>query len=147
MSRPLAVDGAPSGDRPVVEVAVGVLLDAEGRVLLTSRPPGKVYAGHWEFPGGKFEPGEDLEAALRRELREELGILIGPPEPWRELQVDYPHARVRLQVAKVRSWTGTLTMCEGQSMHWSALPATLVPLLPGAVPLLAWLAEDDAGRR
>ena len=60
-----------------VDVAVGVLIDADGRFLLTSRPEGKVYAGYWEFPGGKLEAGEAVEAALARELHEELGITIG----------------------------------------------------------------------
>ena len=70
---------APShyGERPVTEVAVGVLVDAHGRFLLTSRPAGKVYAGYWEFPGGKLEAGETVEQALRRELHEEIGITIG----------------------------------------------------------------------
>lgn len=143
--QPIVVDGAPTGERPVVEVAVGVLIDAEGRFLLTSRPPGKVYAGHWEFPGGKFEPGETLETALRRELQEELGITLASAQPWRELLMDYPHARVRLHVAKVRSWTGALEMREGQAMRWSCLPVEVAPVLPGALPLLAWLAEEAGG--
>src|SRR5687767_5746779 len=83
---------APDARRPV-DVAVGVLIDAEGRFLLTSRPEGKVYAGYWEFPGGKVEPGESVEQALRRELQEELGITIGDALRWREEIVDYPHAR------------------------------------------------------
>ena len=58
-------------ERVPVDVAVGVLIDAEGRFLLTSRPEGKVYAGYWEFPGGKLEAGETVEQALRRELIEE----------------------------------------------------------------------------
>ena len=61
-------------DRPVVDVAVGVLIRANGDFLLTSRPEGKVYAGYWEFPGGKLEAGETVEEALARELQEELGI-------------------------------------------------------------------------
>ena len=67
-------------DRPVTEVAVGVLVRADGAFLLTSRPVGKVYAGYWEFPGGKLEAGESVEQALRRELQEELGITIGAAE-------------------------------------------------------------------
>ena len=64
-------------ERTPVDVAVGVLIDGGQRFLLTSRPEGKVYAGYWEFPGGKLEQGETVEAALRRELHEELGIAIG----------------------------------------------------------------------
>jgi 8-oxo-dGTP pyrophosphatase MutT (NUDIX family) len=73
----MRADGSVT-EREPVDVAVGVLIDADGRFLLTSRPEGKVYAGHWEFPGGKLEPGETVEQALRRELHEELGITIGP---------------------------------------------------------------------
>ena len=90
--------------RTAVDVAVGVLIDAEGRFLLTSRPEGKVYAGYWEFPGGKLEAGESVQAALRRELHEELGITIGAAEPWQVTLVDYEHARVRLHFCKVREW-------------------------------------------
>ena len=68
---------AGQAERAVVDVAVGVLLQADGQFLLTSRPEGKVYAGYWEFPGGKLEAGESVEQALRRELQEELGITIG----------------------------------------------------------------------
>src|SRR5450756_1776782 len=77
-------------DRAVVEVAVGVLIRPDGDFLLTSRPAGKVYAGYWEFPGGKLEPGESALQALQRELHEELGIRIGDATPWRVELVDYP---------------------------------------------------------
>jgi 8-oxo-dGTP diphosphatase len=63
-------------DRAIVDVAVGVLIRPDGDFLLTSRPQGKVYAGYWEFPGGKLEAGETVEQALRRELVEEIGITI-----------------------------------------------------------------------
>jgi 8-oxo-dGTP diphosphatase len=70
-------------ERSPVEVAVGVLIDRKGQFLLTSRPAGKVYAGYWEFPGGKLEAGETVQQALRRELQEELGITISAAEPWK----------------------------------------------------------------
>jgi 8-oxo-dGTP diphosphatase len=119
-----------------------VLIDADGRFLLTSRPPGKVYAGHWEFPGGKLEAGESVEQALRRELHEELGITIGRPEPWKVEQFDYPHALVRLHFCKVLAWQGEFEMREGQQMAWQALPVEVVPVLPGTVPVLQWFAEE-----
>ena len=87
---------AGQAKRAVVDVAVGVLLQADGQFLLTSRPEGKVYAGYWEFPGGKLEAGESVEQALRRELQEELGITIGQAQVWKNQMVDYPHALVRL---------------------------------------------------
>ena len=128
--------------RTPVDVAVGVLVDADGRFLLTSRPLGKVYAGYWEFPGGKLEPGESVEAALGRELHEELGISIGPAAPWKVEVVDYPHALVRLHFCKVFEWRGAFEMREGQQMAWQTLPVDVTPVLPGTVPVLRWFAEE-----
>ncbi|MGH8796880.1 MAG: NUDIX domain-containing protein [Caldimonas sp.] len=133
--------GAEAG-RVEVDVAVGVLIDAGGRFLLTSRPAGKVYAGYWEFPGGKLEAGESVEVALRRELHEELGIAIGPVQRWKIELVDYPHARVRLHFCKVREWHGAFEMREGQQMAWQTLPVEVAPVLPGTVPVLQWFAAE-----
>jgi 8-oxo-dGTP diphosphatase len=129
-------------ERAVVDVAVGVLLQANGLFLLTSRPEGKVYAGYWEFPGGKLEPGETVEQALRRELQEELGITIGAAQVWKTQMVDYPHALVRLHFCKVWDWRGDLQMREAQSHAWQTLPVAVVPVLPGTLPVLACLAEE-----
>ena len=146
MSAPLVADAAlpreGGKDRAVVDVAVGVLLQPDGRFLLTSRPAGKVYAGYWEFPGGKLEMGETVEQALRRELHEELGITVGAVEPWKSELVDYPHALVRLNFCKVRDWQGDLQMREAQRYSWENLPVHAVPVLPGTVPVLTWLAEE-----
>lgn len=131
-------------DRAVVEVAVGVLIKATGDFLLTSRPPGKVYEGYWEFPGGKLELGETVEQALRRELQEEIGITIGDVILWKVEMVDYPHALVRLNFCKVFNWTGELQMHEGQMFSWQSLPVTVQPALPGTLPVLAWFAEERA---
>lgn len=128
--------------RTPVDVAVGVLMQADGHFLLTSRPDGKVYAGYWEFPGGKFEPGENVEQALRRELAEELGIEIGAAHPWQQEIFDYPHALVRLHFCKVFEWQGQLQMREGQKMSWQQLPVTVDPVLPGTLPVLRWLALE-----
>jgi 8-oxo-dGTP diphosphatase len=132
-------------NRAVVDVAVGVLIDRRGAYLLTTRPPGKVYAGYWEFPGGKLEAGETVEQALRRELQEEIGVTIGPAELWRQSLVDYPHALVRLHFCKVREWSGELQMREGQQSGWQHLPVRCTPVLPGTVPVLEWLAEEKQG--
>lgn len=131
-------------ERAVVDVAVGVLLQADGHFLLTSRPEGKVYAGYWEFPGGKLEAGESVEQALRRELQEELGITIGAAQIWKTQMVDYPHALVRLHFCKVWDWQGELQMREGQSHAWQSLPVVVTPVLPGTMPVLAWLAQERA---
>jgi 8-oxo-dGTP diphosphatase len=129
-------------ERTPVDVAVGVLIDARGDFLLTSRPEGKVYAGYWEFPGGKLEAGESVAEALRRELHEELGIEIGVPEPWKVEIVDYAHARVRLHFCKVFEWRGEFEMREQQAMAWQRLPVEVSPVLPGTLPVLQWFAEE-----
>ena len=129
-------------ERTPVDVAVGVLIDPQGRFLLTSRPVGKVYAGYWEFPGGKLEAGESVEAALRRELIEEIGIHIGAVQPWKIELMDYEHARVRLHFCKVFDWTGEFEMREQQAMAWQTLPVQVQPVLPGTLPVLRWFAEE-----
>ena len=129
-------------ERPAVDVAVGVLIDAAGNFLLTSRPEGKVYAGYWEFPGGKLEAGETVEQSLRRELHEELGIAIGAAEAWQVEIVDYAHARVRRHFCKVFDCTGEFEMREGQAMAWQALPVDVAPVLPGTLPVLRWFAQE-----
>jgi 8-oxo-dGTP diphosphatase len=141
---PPDIDHTPPGapERPVTEVAVGVLLDDDGRFLLTSRPEGKVYAGYWEYPGGKVEAGESIEQALRRELQEELGITITAAHPWQVLVMDYPHARVRLNFCKVYDWVGEFQMREQQQMAWQTLPVQVAPVLPGTVPVLDWFAAE-----
>lgn len=131
-------------DRPVTDVAVGVLIAPDGQFLLTTRPPGKVYAGYWEFPGGKLEAGETVAQALRRELQEEIGVTVGEVHLWREQLVDYPHALVRLHFCKVLDWQGDLHMHEGQAFAWQRLPVTVEPVLHGTVPVLQWLAEEAA---
>ena len=134
-----------AGNRPTQPVAVGVVFDSEGRVLLTSRPEGKVYAGWWEFPGGKVEAGETVEAALARELDEELGIQVVSSIAWKDFVMDYAHARVRLEVRTVRDWRGIPEPREGQRLAWQDPGAvTVEPLLPGTIPILGWLADTSA---
>lgn len=146
MSKVLVADGdrprEGGADRKEVGVAVGVLIRPDGSFLLTSRPPGKVYAGYWEFPGGKLEAGETVEQALRRELREEIGVTIGAVQPWKVECVDYPHALVRLNFCKVHEWTGELHMHEGQEFAWQQLPVQVAPVLPGTIPVLQWFAQE-----
>jgi 8-oxo-dGTP diphosphatase len=129
-------------NRPLVQVAVGVLLQDDGAFLLTSRPPGKVYAGYWEFPGGKLEAGETVQQALARELHEEIGIDIEDCTLWKVERVDYPHALVQLNFCRVTRWRGELQMREGQSFAWQQLPVTVTPVLPGTLPVLRWLEEE-----
>lgn len=128
--------------RPLVHVAVGVLLRADGAFLLTTRPAGKVYEGYWEFPGGKLEAGESVAQALARELHEELGIDVVESQAWKTERVDYPHALVELHFCKVTRWRGEPLMREGQSAAWQQLPVAVTPVLPGTIPVLAWLAQE-----
>jgi 8-oxo-dGTP diphosphatase len=130
--------------RTPIDVAVGVLIRADGKFLITSRPEGKPYAGYWEFPGGKLEVGETVEHALQRELDEELGIHIhlNRVERWKELVMEYPHAVVRLHFCKVWDWAGELEMREHQQFAWETLPPHIAPLLPGTIPVLQWLNDE-----
>jgi 8-oxo-dGTP diphosphatase len=137
-------DQPRSVDRSLVQVAVGVLVREDQAFLLTSRPEGKAYAGHWEFPGGKIESGETVEQALARELHEELGIHISQVTLWRTEQIDYPHAWVELHFCKVTRWQGDLQMKEGQQFSWQQLPVTVAPVLAGTLPVLEWLAQAQS---
>lgn len=130
---------ASPSNRPVTEVAAGILLDSEGRYLLGQRPEGKPYAGYWEVPGGKIEKGETVFEALKRELKEELGIEILDSQELTVLEHDYPHAYVRLYVSIIRNWSGTPAGCEGQQLSWQLLSQdcpSVEPMLPAAWPML-----------
>jgi 8-oxo-dGTP diphosphatase len=124
-----------------VDVAVGVLIQADGRFLLAQRPLGKPMAGYWEFPGGKLEAGEDVRTALAREFLEELGIVIEAAVPWVIREFSYPHAHVRLHFWRIYAWQGEPQSLEGQALRWERLDNPCVePWLPGALPLKRWLA-------
>ena len=137
----------------MIEVAAAVIQRADGRFLLGQRPPGKVYAGYWEFPGGKIEAGEPPERALARELHEELGIDIEQCYPWLTREYVYPHGHVRLRFFRVLAWKGEPHPREDQAIAWQALAAPSVsPMLPANAPVLASLrlaheyAITDAAR-
>ena len=121
---------------------MGILIQPDGSFLLTSRPAGKVYAGYWEFPGGKLEAGESVQEALRRELLEELGIHVEAAQVWQVELVDYPHALVRLNFCKVSAWSGALQMREAQSFSWQQLPVHVSPVLPGTIPVFRMFALE-----
>ena len=125
----------------LVEVVAGVLVRPDGRFLLASRPVGKVYAGYWEFPGGKIEPGEAPYAALVRELQEELAITVTAATPWLVQQFVYPHAHVRLRFYRVSAWQGEPQAQEGQQLNWQT-PGQLdvAPMLPANTPILRALS-------
>jgi 8-oxo-dGTP diphosphatase len=131
--------------RDIVEVSAGVLLrnTADGvEYLLARRPPDKAYAGYWEFPGGKVEPGESFRAALVRELAEELGIAVTAAAPWLCREFTYPHARVRLKFFRVTGWRGEIGGLEHTVLAWNRVdeaPAA-APILPANGPVLRALA-------
>ena len=133
-------DEGVAASRTLTEVAVGIVQRSDGQYLLTTRPQGKAYAGYWEFPGGKLEAQESVVAALRRELKEEINITIADAQMVRTDVVDYPHALVRLHFCLITQWSGEIQMREQQAFAWSDLPTALSPILPGTVPVLAWLA-------
>lgn len=123
-----------------IHVVAGILRDDNGRILLAQRPSGKHLAGLWEFPGGKCEPGESPEHALRRELHEEIGVDIGTVEkliavPWR-----YPQKSIVLDVYDVTTYTGSAHGREGQALRWVTLgeiPA--MPMPPADRPIITAL--------
>src|SRR6185503_770824 len=138
----------------IVEVAAAVIQRPDGAFLLARRPAGKVYAGYWEFPGGKVEPGEDATQALSRELHEEIGIDVARAYPWITRVFTYPHATVRLKFFRVLDWTGEPHPREEQAIAWQRIDAPMAaPMLPANAPVLASLALPveyaitDAARR
>lgn len=123
-----------------IEVAVGLIRENPGadRVLITLRPAGTPYAGWWEFPGGKLEPGEDAAAGVARELREELAIDVAVEGGEPAIEHVYEHAAVRLWPMWCR-WTGGRPRAiEVADWRW-ATPAEMdaLPMLPANGPLLA----------
>ena len=125
----------------MIEVAAAVLERPDGTFLLAQRPPGKVYEGYWEFPGGKLEPGEDAARALARELHEELGIDVRRAYPWLVRVYTYPHGTVRLHFFRVTAWQGEPHPREDQAIAWQSRgAASVAPMLPANAPVLAALA-------
>ena len=126
---------------PTIDVAAAILIRPDGDVLLAQRPPGKVYPGYWEFPGGKLEAGEAPAQALARELHEELGVDIADPAPWITRVYTYPHGTVRLHFFRVHHWSGEPHGREGQAFAWQRVDApSVAPMLPANAPVFRALA-------
>ena len=141
-----SLNSLKTNTRTVVEVAVGVLINPTGALLLGQRPEGKPYAGYWAFPGGKIEAGETLFEALKRELLEEIDVAIDDAEEIMVIEHDYPHAYVRLHICVVKSWRGQPHGLENQSLAWlerddiDRIELTQFnPILPATVPILEQL--------
>jgi len=127
--------------KPFIDVAAGMILQPDGKLLLGERPGDKPWPGWWELPGGKIEPGETVLQALARELKEELGIEVTQSAPWVSYTHEYPKTIVRLAFCKVTGWRGTPQGLEGQRLAWvdPLAPITIGPLLPATQPPLRWL--------
>jgi 8-oxo-dGTP diphosphatase len=124
----------------MIEVAAGILMDADGCVLLMQRLPGKHLAGTWEFPGGKIEPGESVEHALIRELDEELGVEVLSTALLISLPWHYPEKSVRLHALRVIDWCGEPRAREGHPLRWVAVDDMDVATMPPAdAPIVAAL--------
>ncbi len=131
-------------DRRRIDVVAAVIQQPDGRFLLAQRPAGKVYAGYWEFPGGKVETGESPAQALSRELHEELGIDVKVAYSWIIRDFDYSHAAVRLHFFRVRAWSGEPRGREAQIFAWQSTDAvTISPVLPANGPVFAALALPE----
>jgi 8-oxo-dGTP diphosphatase len=111
-------DSDRSRSGKIVHVVAGVISDARGRILLARRTEGRDLAGLWEFPGGKVDPGETPGQALVRELREELGIEAHVGDALIVVPQQYPHKRLRLDVRRIASWSGTMKGLDGQALAW-----------------------------
>jgi 8-oxo-dGTP diphosphatase len=131
-------------DLPITLVAAVALVDRDGRVLIAQRPPGKSMAGLWEFPGGKVDPGETPEAALIRELKEELGIDTEESclAPFTFASHSYADFHLLMPLYICRVWKGSPRPQEGQVLKW-VRPINLrgYPMPPADVPLVAMLRD------
>ncbi len=134
----------PPSPQRSIHVVAAVIADVRGRILLARRTDGRDLAGLWEFPGGKREPGESPEAALVRELQEELGITVQVGARLISVPQQYPDKRLTLDVRHVTAWQGTPRGVEGQALAWVA-PAKLVryPMPPADRPVVAALLQSD----
>jgi len=123
-----------------VEVAAAVIERPDGTFLLGRRPPNGIYAGWWEFPGGKVEAGETPHQALVRELQEELGIDVDCAYPWIMREHAYEHAHVRLHFFRVTEWQGELRDLQHDQLSWQTAEDVFVsPVLPANAPVFAGL--------
>ncbi|QQS11429.1 MAG: 8-oxo-dGTP diphosphatase MutT [Rhodospirillales bacterium] len=137
-------DDAAPGPRRVVLVAAVALIDADGRILIARRPPGKAMAGLWEFPGGKVDPGETPERALVRELGEELGIETRGSclAPIAFASHAYPDFHLLMPLYACRKWRGTPAPREGQTLKWVRVAELRDhPMPPADIPLIAQLRD------
>jgi 8-oxo-dGTP diphosphatase len=130
--------------KPILLVAAAALIDRDNRVLISKRPEGKSLAGLWEFPGGKVDPGETPEEALRRELKEELDIEVCETclAPFTFASHTYETFHLLMPLYLCRNWEGEVTPLEGQEVAWvRANRLASYPMPPADLPLIPWLRD------
>jgi len=126
-----------------IRVAVGILFNAQGQVLVGQRVVKDRYHQKWEFPGGKIEANESVEAALYREFKEEVGIELNDSQPFMDIQHDYPDRLVQLYVHTVKSYAGEPRSLEGQALKWVAIKdLNKLDFLQGNQAMIAKLEQD-----
>lgn len=113
-------------------VVIGVILDDQQAVLLAKRPDHKPFPGLWEFPGGKIEANETAVDALKRELHEELGIIVLNAKPFLQFAYAYPDRHIQFEVFLVTDFKGELRGCENQALEWVAQKALTRYTMPAA---------------
>ncbi|HEY3067505.1 MAG TPA: 8-oxo-dGTP diphosphatase MutT [Methylomirabilota bacterium] len=139
---------APGASSPItIEVTAGLIQDAAGRYLITQRVPGSHLEGLWEFPGGKRDPGETLEACLRRELMEELGAAFEVGELVETVRWEYPEKTIVLHFFQCRHASGSIAPCEAQEMAWVPPDRLLEYQFPPADAAVISLLSRRAGPR
>jgi 8-oxo-dGTP diphosphatase len=119
----------------VIRVAVGIVINPKGEVLLARRPIGAEYGGFWEFPGGKVEPDETVEEALVRELKEEIGIEVKGYQWLVQVMHQYPSKHVELNVWIINDFGGQPQGLEGQTLQW---------IMPAQLKDYSFLTANDA---
>ena len=144
-----AIGDNPGSVRPLLLVVAAALIDGDGRVLIAQRPEGRSLAGLWEFPGGKVEPGESPEAALVRELKEELDVMVSETAlaPFTFASHAYGAFHLLMPLYLVTAWTGAVIAREAQALAW-VKPAELAryPMPPADVPLVERLIAWSTAR-
>ncbi|MES1197006.1 MAG: (deoxy)nucleoside triphosphate pyrophosphohydrolase [Pseudomonadota bacterium] len=144
----MTISYSSPSSRPLLLVVAAAMFDAEGRVLIAQRPANKMLGGLWEFPGGKLEPGESPEAALVRELKEELDVMVEPDclDPYAFASHSYTEFHLLMPLYAVRAWEGQPIAREAQALAW-AVPHELrsYKMPPADGPLVEQIIARTGG--
>jgi 8-oxo-dGTP diphosphatase len=128
----------------VIPVAIGIVFNADGKILVSRRPPDKLQGGFWEFPGGKIEPSENAEQALKRELFEEVGIVVLRAIHLTQIDYSYAERQVNIEVWRIEQFSGEAYGREGQEIAWLAVDQlSALDMLSANKPILELLRGYD----